>query len=133
MSSEATANVKGWDDGYLVPTATANAKATYFSSSSTDAVVSNGSTLDTKVIHTKTEWLSAEAGAKAGSYVGADAKALLYSSESESHKVKVGLGVSTGAGIQNSSAEVKVLGSGVSVGREVGFSFFDSEIKLKLW
>jgi hypothetical protein len=133
MLGEVSANVKGRDDGYLFPTATVDAKASFSSSNDTAAVESSAYSHGQKTLHTKTEWLSAEAGAKIGSYVGADAKALVYSRENESAKINVGLGVSTGAGIQNQSAEVKVFGCGVSIGREVGFSFFDTEFKLKLW
>uniref|UniRef100_A0A3B1JFC7 Uncharacterized protein n=1 Tax=Astyanax mexicanus TaxID=7994 RepID=A0A3B1JFC7_ASTMX len=47
--------------------------------------------------------------------------------------IKVGLGVDTGAEVGHGSAEVKVLGCGVSVGRKMGISLFGNELSLKLW
>jgi hypothetical protein len=134
MPAEANACVKGWDNGFLIPTATASAKAAYSSSSSTDAVEGGGGYNHTSTtLHSNTQWLGAEAGVKAGSYVGVDAGAHLYSMENESARLKLGFGLSTGAGIQNSSIEFKMLGTGISLGRETGFSFFGNEIRLKLW
>uniref|UniRef100_A0A671U6E5 Uncharacterized protein n=1 Tax=Sparus aurata TaxID=8175 RepID=A0A671U6E5_SPAAU len=48
-------------------------------------------------------------------------------------KAEVGLGVNTGVSIGSSGVETKVLGTGVSIGREVGVSLLGSEIKFKLW
>ena len=44
----------------------------------------------------------------------------------------LGLGVSTGAGLKDDSASVKLLGCGLTIGRKVGVSFFDSEIGVDL-
>jgi hypothetical protein len=81
----------------------------------------------------KHEFLGANAGATLGTYVGVDAGIHAYKYESDGAKLKIGLGVDTGAGFQNGSAELKVFGSGISIGRETGFSFFGSEFKCKLW
>lgn len=40
--------------------------------------------------------------------------------------LKLGLGVSTGAGIKDDSVELKVLGCGVTVGRKLAISVFDT-------
>ena len=115
---EIKARIEGWDEGYLFPTATAGAKAAAYE------VKGNGGEF---------QFLGANAGAKAGSYVGLDAGVEAVKFESDKAQLKIGLGLDTGAGIQNSSAEVKVLGCGLSFGRETGFSLFGSEFKCKLW
>lgn len=46
-------------------------------------------------------------------------------------EIKLGLGVDTGIGIKNQSVVVKVLGTGLTFGDEIGFSFFGSEVKGK--
>lgn len=134
MPTEANAGVQGWDNGFLIPTATASAKAAYSSSKSTDVVEGGGGySHTTSTLHTKSEWLAAEAGAKAGSYIGVDAGAHLYSMENESAKLKIGFGVDTGVGVQNSSLQLKFIGTGFSFGRETGISFFGNEFTCKLW
>jgi len=44
----------------------------------------------------------------------------------------LGVGVTTGAGIRDDSASIKVLGCGVTVGRKMSLSIFDSEIGVDL-
>ena len=53
-------------------------------------------------------------------------------------EVNLGLGINTGAGVRDGSIGVKLAGTGVQVGRKVGFSLFDNEIsidfsKLNFW
>lgn len=47
--------------------------------------------------------------------------------------VKVGLGVDTGVSVGPGTAEVKVLGCGLKVGRTFGISLFGSEFSINLW
>ena len=42
---------------------------------------------------------------------------------------KAGIGLSTGAGIKNDSLSLKLFGTGISIGRNMGISFLDSEVK----
>lgn len=116
---EARAGVDGWDAGYLFPTANAKAVGSIY-----EVKDSGGD---------KHQFLGADVGATAGSYLGVDAGVHAYKLETEGAKLKIGLGIDTGAGIQNGSAEVKFLGTGICIGREIGFSFLGSEFKCKLW
>jgi hypothetical protein len=71
--------------------------------------------------------------ASIGGYTGLDATATAYKYETEGGKLKFGLGVDTGAGLRDGTAQVHVLGTGLSFGRETGIKIFGSEFKLKLW
>lgn len=45
----------------------------------------------------------------------------------------LGLSADTGAHISPTQLEAKVLGTGISIGRETGISLFGTELKFKLW
>ena len=62
-------------------------------------------------------------------------KAELASTSFSTGKAKATLGLSadTGASIGPTQVEAKFLGTGVSLGREMGFSVFGSGFKFKLW
>lgn len=47
--------------------------------------------------------------------------------------VKVGLGVDTGIKINPDKVELKLLGTGLTLGSTMGISLFGSEFKVKLW
>lgn len=47
--------------------------------------------------------------------------------------VKVGLGVDTGIKINPDKVELKLLGTGLTLGSTLGISFFGSEFKVNLW
>jgi len=74
--------------------------------------------------------LSAKVGVKAGSYIGADASALLITGSASAFSFSLGLGVSTGIGIKDDSFSFKVAGVGFTIGRKVGISVFDNEIAI---
>uniref|UniRef100_A0A671U6D6 Uncharacterized protein n=1 Tax=Sparus aurata TaxID=8175 RepID=A0A671U6D6_SPAAU len=48
-------------------------------------------------------------------------------------KATLGLSADTGVGVGPSGVEAKVLGTGFSLGREVGVSFLGTGFKFKLW
>ncbi|OIW24513.1 hypothetical protein CONLIGDRAFT_636692 [Coniochaeta ligniaria NRRL 30616] len=79
------------------------------------------------------EAFGVHAAASVGGYTGLDATATAYKYETEGAKLKLGLGVDTGAGVRDGTAQISVLGTGLSFGRETGFKFLGSEFKLKLW
>lgn len=47
--------------------------------------------------------------------------------------VKLGLGVDTGVTVSPTKIEAKILGTGVTLGSEIGIALFGSEFKLKFW
>ncbi|KAJ7312243.1 hypothetical protein DFH08DRAFT_1087672 [Mycena albidolilacea] len=104
MPAEANTGVKGWDDGYAFSTATATAKASY-STSETNHPADQTPFGSSGTIASKTEYLTAQAGSSAGSYTGVDASAHLITSEDPHSRVKIGLGVDTGAGLQNGNVK----------------------------
>jgi hypothetical protein len=122
MSSDANANanIKRWNDGYLFPTANADASAAAYSNVDT----SSG-------MPVKTELATAHAGATAGSYTGIDANAHLVTYGHENGEVKLGLGVDTGVGVRNGTLEVNVLGFGLKMGNDVGFNLAGSQFTYK--
>ena len=131
MPKEAIAKIAGKDEGYLFPTAFAGAKASYYRTTSDHQASLAMGNSDPPITQT-TEWLSAHAAGHAGSYTGLDAAAHIVSAEDKHTRVKLGAGVSTGVGIKDGSLKGKILGCGVSVGKEIGFSLFDNEFTLKL-
>lgn len=88
---------------------------------------------DKKDGNDRTEFLGGGASVAAGTYVGADASIHALKYETDGARLKIGLGVDTGAGLRDGSLEAKFLGTGFSFGRETGFSFLGSEFKCKLW
>ncbi|KAF8319799.1 hypothetical protein DL93DRAFT_2153290 [Clavulina sp. PMI_390] len=120
MSTDASANIKRWDDGYLFPTAHAGAGAAAYSS--TDS--SSGLT-------TKTEVATARAEATAGSYTGVDANAHILTYGHEHGEFKLGLGLDTGAGIRDGTLEVNVLGFGLKLGNNIGFNIAGTQATYK--
>ncbi|MCJ1237221.1 hypothetical protein MMC14_005206 [Varicellaria rhodocarpa] len=120
MSSEATADIKRWDDGYLFPTAHAGASAAAYSNIDD----SNGDL-------TKTEAGTARAEATAGSYVGIDANAHALTYGHSNGEFKLGVGLDTGVGIRNGNAEVNVLGFGVKLGNDIGFNLLGNQFTYK--
>ncbi len=48
-------------------------------------------------------------------------------------KATIGLAADTGYGISPTQIEGKVLGTGISIGRKVGFSVFGTGVEFKLW
>uniref|UniRef100_A0A671U6I0 Uncharacterized protein n=1 Tax=Sparus aurata TaxID=8175 RepID=A0A671U6I0_SPAAU len=73
--------------------------------------------------------LTLESGARAM------AKAELASTSVSAGPVKatVGLSADTGVGVGPSGVEAKVLGTGFTIGREVGLSVLGTGFKFKLW
>lgn len=120
MSSDATADIKRWDDGYLFPTAHAQADAAAYSNVDT----SYGTPV-------KTELATARAEATAGSYIGVDANAHLLTYGHKDGEFKLGLGIDTGAGVRNGTLEVNVLGFGLKMGNDIGFNLAGSQFTWK--
>lgn len=48
-------------------------------------------------------------------------------------KATVGLSADTGASIGADGVEAKVLGTGISIGRKIGFSVLGTGFEFKLW
>jgi len=72
---------------------------------------------------------TANANAEASlTYVGVDASANVLETNVGCFSSTVGVGVSTGAGIKDGSASVKVAGCGVTIGRKVGVSFLSTSV-----
>ena len=120
MPSDADAKVKSWDEGYAFPTATATATATAWSTGDPNSV--------TGASH---QAGGAAAGVSLGSYVGVDAGLTAYKYEHNNAKLQLGFGLDTGAGIKDQSLQLKVLGTGISLGDTTGFSFFGSKLEGK--
>ena len=120
MSSEAHTAVKSWDNGYLFPTAQAEASASAWTHQDPN-----------DPWHVKMEAGKAEAGASLGSYTGIDANVTAFSYGHDNGQLKLGLGVDTGVGIKDGSLSVKVLGTGLTFGDTIGFSFLGSSIEGK--
>lgn len=62
----------------------------------------------------------------------------IFQADLGSASVKVGsastnIALDTGLKISEDTAEVKVLGTGVTVGRTMGVSLFGNDLKFKLW
>lgn len=71
--------------------------------------------------------LSAEAHAECSSFFwGAGAGISLIEADASIFKLKLGLGVDTGIGIKDDSIEVKLAGTGVTVGRVLSISVFNN-------
>ncbi|XP_046709167.1 uncharacterized protein LOC124388511 isoform X2 [Silurus meridionalis] len=75
----------------------------------------------------KAEAKGLEAGAMAHAELGS------VSAVAGPAKLKLGLGIDTGFKISPTKVKVKVLGTGVTIGSTMGFYFFGSEIKFKIW
>lgn len=105
--------------GYAFPTAVAKADGSIFK------VEDSGGD--------QHQFLGGNAGATFGSYIGLDAGVHVYKLDSDRARLKIGFGADTGVGIKDGSIEGKFIGTGFSFGRTTGFSFFGSEIKVKLW
>ncbi|KAK6539179.1 hypothetical protein TWF694_009423 [Orbilia ellipsospora] len=118
MSSNANAYLNR--DGTLFATPTAGADATAWSY-----------TYDSAGVPVTMEAGKATASASVGSYTGVNAGVEAFKYGHKDGEFKLGLALDTGAGVQNKSVQVKVLGCGLSLGNETGISFFGSEIKAK--
>uniref|UniRef100_A0A671U946 Uncharacterized protein n=1 Tax=Sparus aurata TaxID=8175 RepID=A0A671U946_SPAAU len=94
-------------------------------------------------LHAQAEWKICNASAMGPNVAGASdelgarlfAKAELASVSASVGAMKATLGLSadTGVGVGPSGVEAKFLGTGVSIGRELGFSVFGSGVTVKLW
>lgn len=92
---------------------------------------------DSENMKLKARFLGADVGLKGGldtSYVGAEVKARLTMSEVEAgpFKLHLGVGVSTGAKIEDKTIDVKYVGWGVKVGKRIGISAYDNEFSVEL-
>jgi hypothetical protein len=118
MASSANAGIKTYDkDGVLFPTPSASAEASAYKS--------------VDDFNATTELLKASAGASAGSYTGVDASAHLVTYGHENGEFKLGAGISTGVGVRDSTLEIKVLGFGIRLGKNIGISLLDNDATWK--
>uniref|UniRef100_A0A671U6L9 Uncharacterized protein n=1 Tax=Sparus aurata TaxID=8175 RepID=A0A671U6L9_SPAAU len=77
--------------------------------------------------------LGAGASDELGARLFAKAELASVSASVGAMKATLGLSADTGIGVGPSGVEAKFLGTGVSIGRELGFSVFGSGVTVKLW
>uniref|UniRef100_A0A8B9GU44 Uncharacterized protein n=1 Tax=Astyanax mexicanus TaxID=7994 RepID=A0A8B9GU44_ASTMX len=122
--------------------AEAGAYATGFVNKSGQRVPKAGATVlgqaraQCSILEAEVKGPNVSVGAQAGvEGVGAMARAEFASASASAGIVglKVGVGFDTGAELNPTGAEVKFLGSGFSLGRKMGISYFGSELSFNLW
>uniref|UniRef100_A0A3B1IWV1 Uncharacterized LOC103047057 n=1 Tax=Astyanax mexicanus TaxID=7994 RepID=A0A3B1IWV1_ASTMX len=118
------------------PNASAGAYASVIGVEANAAAVLGQARAQCSILEAEVKGPNVSVGAQAGvEGVGAMARAEFASASASAGivGVKVGVGFDTGAELNPTGAEVKFLGSGFSLGRKMGISYFGSELSFNLW